>query len=57
VPESNINDPVFLFVQRQWFYGEMINRVVTGTSSIQETYEWGREQLESRLEEGRNRFR
>jgi multiple sugar transport system substrate-binding protein len=57
VPESDLSDPVALYVTRQWFYGEMINRVVTGTSSVQEAYDWGRQQLETRLEEGRNRFR
>ena len=57
VPESDLNDPVAVYVLRQWFYGEMINRVVTGTSTVQEAYEWGRQQLETRLEEGRNRFR
>jgi multiple sugar transport system substrate-binding protein len=48
---------VFLYVQRQWFHGEMVNRVVTGTDSVQEAYEWGRGRLMTRLEEGRNRFR
>jgi len=48
---------VALYVTRQWFYGEMVNRVITGTDSVQEAYEWGRERLETRLEEGRNRFR
>jgi len=57
VPESNVNDPVFLYVQRQWFHGEMVNRVVTGSDSVQEAYEWGRDRLMTRLEEGRNRFR
>jgi len=57
VPESDLNDPVALYVTRQWFYGEMVNRVVTGTDTIQEAYEWGRGRLETRLEEGRERFR
>jgi multiple sugar transport system substrate-binding protein len=57
VPESDLNDPVAVYVTRQWFYGEMVNRVVTGTNTVQEAYEWGRERLETRLEEGRNRFR
>jgi multiple sugar transport system substrate-binding protein len=57
VPESDVNDPVFLYVQRQWFHGEMVNRVITGTDTVQEAYEWGRGRLETRLEEARNRFR
>jgi len=57
VPESDLNDPVAVYVTRQWFYGEMVNRVVTGTDTVQEAYEWGREQLEGYVEEGRNRFR
>ena len=57
VPESDLNDPVAVYVTRQWFYGEMVNRVITGTDTIQEAYEWGREQLQGYLEEGRNRFR
>ena len=57
VPESDLADPVALYVTRQWFYGEMVNRVVTGTDSVQEAYEWGRDRLMTRLEEGRSRFR
>jgi multiple sugar transport system substrate-binding protein len=57
VPESDLNDPVAVYVTRQWFYGEMINRVITGTDTVQEAYEWGLGRLETRLEEGRNRFR
>jgi multiple sugar transport system substrate-binding protein len=57
VAEADLNDPVALYVTRQWFYGEMINRVITGTDTVQEAYEWGRGRLETRLQEGRNRFR
>jgi hypothetical protein len=35
----------------------MVNRVVTGSDSIQEAYEWGLGRLETRVEEGRSRFR
>jgi multiple sugar transport system substrate-binding protein len=58
VPEADmLNDPVALFVNSQWFYGELVNRVLTGTDSVQEAYEWGRQSLEGHLEEARNRFR
>jgi multiple sugar transport system substrate-binding protein len=58
VPESQLKtaSPVALYLRRQWFYGEMVNRVVTGTNSVQGAYEWGRARLETRLEEGRERF-
>jgi multiple sugar transport system substrate-binding protein len=57
VPESDLNDPVALYLARQWFYGEMVNRVVTESNTIQETYEWGREQLDGHLQDARDTFR
>ncbi|UPM44255.1 ABC transporter substrate-binding protein [Halocatena salina] len=46
VDEANISSPESLYMQRQWFYGEMVNNVVTDSMSVQETYEWGLSQLE-----------
>jgi multiple sugar transport system substrate-binding protein len=57
VPESDLNDPVALYLARQWFYGEMVNRVVTESNTIQETYEWGRQQLDGHLQDARDTFR
>ncbi len=57
VPESDLgSSAVAVYVTRQWFYGEMINQVVTGSRTPQEAYDWGYSQLEQRVQEGRNRF-
>jgi len=56
VEEANTSSPVSLYMQRQWFYGEMINRVVTGSMSPQEAYDWGYEQLEEAFAEAQDTF-
>lgn len=57
VPESDLStSAVSVYVTRQWFYGEMINLVVTDSMSPQEAYEWGLGRLETRVQEGRSRF-
>jgi multiple sugar transport system substrate-binding protein len=56
VPEAELDDPVALSVGSERFYGEMIRRAVTD-SSPREAYEWGRNRLEHRLDEARQRFR
>jgi len=56
VPESDLNSPVALYCTRQWFYGEMINQVVTESMTVQEAYDWGREQLEGHVEDARSKF-
>jgi len=57
VPESDLSgSAVAVYVTRQWFYGEMINLVVTGQNTPQEAYDWGYGRLETRVQEGRERF-
>ncbi|WP_176548135.1 ABC transporter substrate-binding protein [Natrinema sp. CBA1119] len=56
VEEANTSSPVSLYMQRQWFYGEMINRVVTDSMSPQEAYDWGYEQLEEAFAEAQDTF-
>ena len=56
VDEANTSSPESLYMQRQWFYGEMVNRVVTDSDSVQEAYEWGSEQLEEAFSEAQDTF-
>ncbi|MFC6719292.1 ABC transporter substrate-binding protein [Natrialbaceae archaeon GCM10025810] len=56
VEEANISSPVSLYMQRQWFYGEMVNNVVTDSMSVDEAYEWGLEELEKAFEEAQETF-
>ncbi|MDF9747510.1 ABC transporter substrate-binding protein [Natrinema salsiterrestre] len=56
VDEADVSSPEALYMQRQWFYGEMVNRVVTDSNSVQEAYEWGRGQLEEALAEAKEQF-
>ncbi|MBZ6495240.1 ABC transporter substrate-binding protein [Natrinema longum] len=56
VDEANISSPESLYMQRQWFYGEMVNRVVTESMTIQEAYEWGRGELEDAFAAAQEQF-
>jgi multiple sugar transport system substrate-binding protein len=56
VEAANTSSGIALYMARQWFYGEMINRVVTGTNSVQGAYEWGKGELETAFEEAKNQF-
>ncbi len=56
VEAANVSSPVALYMQRQWFYGEMVNRVVTDSMSVQEAYEWGQGELESALADAKEQF-
>ncbi|WP_254522156.1 ABC transporter substrate-binding protein [Natrinema caseinilyticum] len=56
VDAANTSSPIALYMARQWFYGEMINRVVTDSMSIQETYEWGRSELEKAFSDAQEQF-
>ncbi len=56
VEAANTSSPVTLYMQRQWFYGEMINRVITDTNTVQEAYEWGYGQLEEAFAEAQESF-
>ena len=56
VDEANISSPVSLYMARQWFYGEMVNRVITDSMSVQEAYEWGKGQLEDAFAEAQEQF-
>lgn len=56
VDAANISSPVSLYMARQWFYGEMVNRVVTDSMTIDEAYEWGKGELEKAFEDAKNQF-
>ncbi|WP_226040146.1 ABC transporter substrate-binding protein [Natrinema sp. DC36] len=56
VDAANVSSPVALYMQRQWFYGEMVNNVVTDSMSVQEAYEYGEGELESALSEAKEQF-
>ena len=56
VDAANTSSPEALYMLRQWFYGEMINRVVTDSMTVQEAYDWGYEQLEESFAEGKESF-
>ncbi|WP_408959738.1 ABC transporter substrate-binding protein [Natrinema sp. 74] len=56
VDAANISSPVALYLQRQWFYGEMVNRVVTNSMTVQEAYDWGYGQLESAFADAQEQF-
>ncbi|WP_254527824.1 ABC transporter substrate-binding protein [Natrinema gelatinilyticum] len=56
VDAANISSPVALYMQRQWFYGEMVNRVVTDSMSVQEAYDWGYGELESAFADAQEQF-
>ncbi|WP_226377441.1 ABC transporter substrate-binding protein [Haloterrigena turkmenica] len=56
VDEANISSPESLYMQRQWFYGEMVNSVVTDSMTVQEAYEWGLGQLEQAFQEAQETF-
>ncbi len=56
VDEADISSPESLYMQRQWFYGEMVNRVVTDSMSVQEAYEWGYGQLEGAFADAQEQF-
>lgn len=56
VPEANFNSSaVALYVTRFFFPAEMVNMVVTG-SSPKEAYDYGRDKLEQRFQEGKEKF-
>ncbi len=56
VEASDLNSAVAVYCQRQWFYGEMVNQVVTDSMSVQEAYDWGQTQLEGHLQDAREQF-
>ncbi|QSW99269.1 ABC transporter substrate-binding protein [Haloterrigena alkaliphila] len=56
VDEANTSSPESLYMQRQWFYGEMVNRVVTDSMGVQEAYEWGYSQLEEAFADAQEQF-
>ncbi|MDS0478641.1 ABC transporter substrate-binding protein [Natrinema sp. 1APR25-10V2] len=56
VDAANTSSPVALYMQRQWFYGEMVNNVITDSMSVQEAYEWGQGKLEESLSEAKEQF-
>ncbi|WP_245742106.1 ABC transporter substrate-binding protein [Natrinema salaciae] len=56
VDEANVSSPEALYLQRQWFYGEMVNRVVTDSMSVQEAYDWGYGQLEDAFADAQEQF-
>lgn len=56
VDEANTSSPESLYMQRQWFYGEMVNRVVTDSMSVQEAYDWGYGQLEEAFADAQEQF-
>lgn len=58
VPESNFlqKSPVALYVRRFYFKAEMVNLVVTDTATPEEAYEFALEELEKRVQEGKERF-
>ncbi|WP_440764539.1 ABC transporter substrate-binding protein [Natronorubrum sp. DTA7] len=56
VDEANISSPESLYMQRQWFYGEMVNNVVTDSMTVDEAYEWGYGRLEEEFENAQEQF-
>lgn len=57
VDEANISSPVSLYMARQWFYGEMVNNVVTDSMTVDEAYEWGHGRLEEEFQNAQEQFR
>lgn len=55
-PTETVDTPIGLYVGQQPFYAEMVVRVVTGESSVEAAYEFGRGRLEARLVEARERL-
>ncbi|WP_436344245.1 ABC transporter substrate-binding protein [Natronorubrum sp. FCH18a] len=56
VDEANISSPESLYMQRQWFYGEMVNNVVTDSMTVDEAYEWGYGRLEEEFANAQEQF-
>ncbi|WP_238717502.1 ABC transporter substrate-binding protein [Natronorubrum halophilum] len=56
VDEANISSPESLYMQRQWFYGEMVNNVVTDSMTVDEAYEWGLGRLEEEFANAQEQF-
>ena len=52
-PATAVDRPVALSVGRREFFGEMLSRLLDGTDSVAEAYEYGKILLETRFEDAR----
>jgi len=50
------NSPIGVYYYRFFFQAEMVNQVITGTSTPQEAYEFGLERANEVVEEARNKM-
>jgi multiple sugar transport system substrate-binding protein len=55
-PAAAVDRPVALSVGRREFFGEMLSRVLAGTDSVPEAYEYGKILLETRFEDAHEQF-